>query len=170
MSAPTQAPPNISEPVAAQFLHNLSERQIDHLHYAIPPTNEPERFSQFLEAPRRTPLPAKFIFPALRDPSRLAHKEITIEKDKVESDEKNHGGRSRSSSTNSVTSIDVKKEIQKVKVIVDVLDWRFYSTSACLCLLNLVAAWDATSLAVVLPVRGSFLPRDMPFDLFCKRL
>lgn len=128
------------------FLQSLSAKQLDHLHYAIPSKNEPERFSQFLEEPRRTPVPKRFTFDALNSASRQARKES-------EREEKKDEGRSRSDSTNSVSSnIDLLKEVEKVKIVVDVVDWRFYSTGLCICLLNLVAAWDATSLAIVLPV------------------
>ncbi|KAF2711951.1 MFS general substrate transporter [Pleomassaria siparia CBS 279.74] len=65
--------------------------------------------------------------------------------------------RLRSDAQNSVSSIDILKEVEKVKVVVDVVDWRFYSTGVCICLLNLVAAWDATSLSVVLPIIASDL-------------
>jgi hypothetical protein len=50
---------------AAQFITNLNERQQAHLQYAIPSNSEPERFSQFLEGPRRTPVPDRFTFDAL---------------------------------------------------------------------------------------------------------
>lgn len=34
-------------------------------------------------------------------------------------------------------------------------DWRFYATGVVLCLVNLMAAWDATTLSIALPVGAS---------------
>jgi hypothetical protein len=144
-----------SDPGAAQFLQNLSEQQLRHLAFAVPQKSAPERYSQFLETPRRTPVPKRFTFDALNAESRKAKKEI------VKDDEKKDVGRLRSDSANSVSSIDLLKEVEKVKIAVEVvggMDWRFYATGGCLCLLNLVAAWDATSLAIVLPVSFNSLP------------
>lgn len=104
-----------------------------------------------MEEPRRTPVPKRFTFDALNSASRQARKES-------EKEEKKDAGRARSDSTNSVSSnIDLLKEVEKVKTVVDVVDWRFYSTGLCICLLNLVAAWDATSLAIVLPTIAATL-------------
>jgi hypothetical protein len=149
MSAPPHTELNSSDPGAAQFLQNLSDQQLRHLAFAVPSKNEPERFSQFLETPRRTPVPKRFTFDALNSDSRKAKKQIEKE------EETKDVGRSRSDSANSTSSIDLMKEVEKVKIVAEVVgdvDWRFYATGGSLCLLNLVAAWDATSLAVVLPV------------------
>jgi hypothetical protein len=37
--------------------------------------------------------------------------------------------------------------------------WRFHAAFGCLCIVNLVCALDATSLAVAIPVLKSFCPR-----------
>ncbi|CAI6258973.1 unnamed protein product [Periconia digitata] len=64
-------PPRSPEPAgAAQFINNLNERQQAHLQFAIPATAEPERFSQFLEGPRKTRVPDRFTFDALDSESR----------------------------------------------------------------------------------------------------
>jgi hypothetical protein len=55
---------------AAQFLTNLNDRQKAHLQFAIPTNSEPDRLSQFLEGPRRTPVPKRFTFAALDSEAR----------------------------------------------------------------------------------------------------
>jgi hypothetical protein len=64
---------------AAQFLTNLNDRQKAHLQFAIPTNNEPERLSQFLEGPRRTPVPKRFTFAA---PDAEARKLREMEQDR----------------------------------------------------------------------------------------
>lgn len=51
-------------------------------------------------------------------------------------------------STVSRISGDLLREVEKVASV----DWRFYTTGACLCVVNLVAAWDTTTLPIALPV------------------
>jgi len=55
---------------AAQFIANLSEKQRAHLQFAVPSKGDPERFSHFLEEPRKTPVPDRFTFEALDSEAR----------------------------------------------------------------------------------------------------
>ena len=144
-----------SDPGAAQFLHSLSPRQLQHLKFAVPTKNEPERFSLFLEEPRKTPVPKRFTFDALDAATRKAGKENGKDgKEKLEG--RKSEGRARSGTRSSTPSVDLLKEVERVGSVVSVVDWRFYSTGTCICLLNLLVAWDATSLSIVLPV--CFIP------------
>jgi hypothetical protein len=52
------------------------------------------------------------------------------------------------------TSVMEKEEVPVEVVEVKKRGWRFYGTFACLALLNLVCAIDATILSVALPVRN----------------
>lgn len=187
-------PPNSEGPGAAQFLSNLSEQQLKHLQFAVPTNSGPDRFSQFLETPRQTPVPKRFTFDALdaatrkqREESvgrhgrgtsrsasqsraasksgthaRAASRSVSHARGSSKGNAK-HGrgesgsakgdsrGRSRSATGSSTSSIDLLK-VDKVKEVVEVLDWRFLVTSACVFVLNLVSAWVVTALPIALPV------------------
>ena len=54
---------------AAQFIANLSDQQRAHLQFAVP-KSESDRLSHFLEEPRRTPVPDRFMFEALDSEAR----------------------------------------------------------------------------------------------------
>ncbi|KAF2190863.1 MFS general substrate transporter [Zopfia rhizophila CBS 207.26] len=134
MSRSERSDSDTSQPGAAQFLHGLSPRQLQHLQFSVPIRGTPNRLSQFLEEPRRPPVPNRFTFDAL------------------DSRTKETSGRSRSSTRSSTRSetptADVLlKELPKLKKI----DWKSEATFWCLSLLNLVAAWNATSISVALP-------------------
>jgi hypothetical protein len=164
--------PRSESPGAAQFLSNLTPHQIQHLQLTIPTAHIPTRFSQFLEGPRRTPVPQKFHFDALDAETRKARHVGGRLDDKVE--KKVHGRfgsfRSKKSAEKSTedgerkefggsakSSIDLKEvATEKMREVREVVEWRFYATGICLCLLNLVAALDATALSLALPVSPLF--------------
>lgn len=157
MSRPNRSDSDSSDPGAAQFISNLSPRQLQHLQFAVPKQGEPERFSQFLEEPRQVPVPKRFTFDALDVEARKARKETTKAKEIGKHARKDSAKSRRSETSKSDTSagsssrgsVDVLKEVERVSSVVD---WRFYLTGACICLLNLVAAWDVTTLSTALPV------------------
>ncbi|KAF2470723.1 MFS general substrate transporter [Lindgomyces ingoldianus] len=134
MSRSERSNSDTSDPGAAQFLHGLSPQQLHHLQYSVPSKDAPERFSQFLEEPRRPPVPKRFTFDVL---DLAARQKAT---------------RSVTRSTTPTTEI-LLKEVDRVRKV----DWRFHITLACICMLNLVAAWDATSLSIILPTIASAL-------------
>jgi hypothetical protein len=139
---------------AAQFINNLTPTQLQHLRLTIPAAHVPDRYSQFLEGPRQTPVPHKFIFDALDSESRrLRHQTGRLgERQHVRAQSEVNVGEGKTESARS--SVDLKEiTLEKVKVAVDVVEWRFYLVGCCLCLLNLVAAFDATALSIALPVR-----------------
>lgn len=57
-------------PGAAQFIANLSHQQRAHLQFAVPTQAESDRLSHFLEEPRQTPVPGRFMFEALDSEAR----------------------------------------------------------------------------------------------------
>ena len=65
-------------------------------------------------------------------------------------------GRARAESNASTPSIDLLKPDEKYVEVEDVVDWRYHATGGCVFVLNLIVAWDATSLSSALPV--SYLP------------
>lgn len=159
MSRSNRSDSDISDPGAAQFIANLSPRQLQHLQFSVPKKGQPDRFSQFLEEPRQVPVPKRFTF----DPQELARLKEAKEKRKDEGKGSAQHARSKSEkstkslrtvksvsdvASSSRVSVDLLKEVEKVANV----DWRFYSTGACICLLNLIAAWDATTLSISLPV------------------
>jgi hypothetical protein len=155
LSLPTSTtPPSKSAGAgAAQFIKNLTPTQLQHLQLTIPAAHIPVRFSQFLEGPRSTPVPLKFTFDALDAESRRKRHQVgrlsKPQHGRVSSDVSEKEGKTESARS-SVDFTDVA--IEKVKGVVDVVEWRFYLTGCCLCLLNLVAALDATALSIALPV------------------
>jgi hypothetical protein len=149
-TTPTPNPPGAG---AAQFINNLTPTQLQHLRLTIPAAHIPNRYSQFLEGPRQTPVPHKFIFDALDSESRrLRHQTGRLgEKPNVRADGEVNEKEGKTESARS--SVDLKEiALEKVKVVIDVVEWRFYMVGCCLCLLNLVAAFDATALSIALPV------------------
>lgn len=179
--------PSTPEPTgAAQFITNLSERQRAHLQFAVPSKDAPDRFSHFLEEPRKTPVPNRFTFDALDSDSRKARDSSSTgskassklgcgdttkstkstQHAREDSGSGSDGGTSRSRSrtrsraASSVPSlrpsVDLLKEVEHLKEVVEVVDWRFYATGVCMCLVNLVMAWDATAISIALPVSLGF--------------
>lgn len=146
----TSKPPGAG---AAQFINNLTPTQLQHLRLTIPAAHIPNRYSQFLEGPRQTPVPHKFVFDALDSESRrLRHQTGRL----GETSNLRAGGEviEEGKTESARSSVDLKEiALEKVKVVVDVVEWRFYMIGCCLCLLNLVAAFDATALSIALPVR-----------------
>lgn len=156
---------------AFHFVNNLTPSQRQHLQFTIPAAHIPTRFSQFLEGPRRTPVPQKFHFDALDSEKRRARhaggRLDHIAEEKKEGKVHGRFGSLKSSKTGSKSKIDeekrdygsAKSSIELKEVLIekssegrDAVEWRFYATGICLCLLNLVAAWDATALSLALPV------------------
>jgi hypothetical protein len=146
-----------SSPGAAQFLANLSPQQLQHLQFSVPQKGEPERFSVFLEKPREVPVPKRFTFDLnlLAQVARASEEQEKVEharKESIKSRSSGAGSR-REGSVSRRMSMDLLKEAtaEKMEKVASV-DWQFYATGLCLCLLNLVAAWDATALSLALPV------------------
>jgi hypothetical protein len=177
MSRPNLCPPphattRSQSPGAAQFLSNLTPNQLQHLQLTIPTAHIRTRFSQFLEGPRRTPVPQRFHFEALDAEARKARHaggrldskaekkghgrwgSLKSHKNRPENPslttiKEDCGEQTKESSKSSFESKGVKTKSSEPKAVVE---WRFYATGICLCLLNLVAAWDATALSLALPV------------------
>jgi hypothetical protein len=159
--------PTPSDPGAAQFIANLSPKQLRHLQFSVPPKDQPERFSQFLEGPRQVPVPNRFTFNALdlaarrqerKTPSKKNVKHVRIGSDKSR---KSISSRNRSASTGTSDasstfrgSMDLLKvELHEVKTTVrEFVPWKFWATGVSMAMLNLVVAWDTTKLPVALPV------------------
>jgi hypothetical protein len=146
---------------AAQFVARLNDDQLHHLQFSIPNDREADRLSRFLEEPRRVPVPNRFTFAPLdasnttaqgqhsRSESSKSAKSLGLGKhSRTVSDKSTFSRLGSEGSAASRISGDLLREVEKVVS----LDWRFYTTGACLCLVNLVAAWDATSLPIALPV------------------
>lgn len=101
------------------------------------------------------PVPKRFTFDALNAASRRQK----IEEEKVEGEPaQSERVASVSSSNFSTPSLDFLKDVttERVREVFEVVDWRFYITASCICLLNLVTAWDATALSIALPVCSTF--------------
>ncbi|KAF2866203.1 major facilitator superfamily domain-containing protein [Massariosphaeria phaeospora] len=184
----TSLAPYAEGPGAAQFVSNLSPRQLQHLQFAVPASKDPQRFSQFLEGPRQTPIPNRFTFEAIDATTRKQKAESSGKQgrdragsksaknvqagskasilsggkhgrgDSQSSSDAGQSGRERSATVSSTApSIDLLKEVERVRTAVDIVDWRFYITGACIFLLNLVVAWDITSLPMALPTIATAL-------------
>jgi hypothetical protein len=139
-------------PGAAQFLTNLSPHEIQHLQLAVLKKEETESFSQFLEEPRNVPVPKRFMFnPAelarLKENQKDARKENGTHARKGSVKSRQSGDGSSRSDVHS-PSRGLLVELKRVASA----DWRFYTTGVCLCVMNLVAAWDATAISIALPV------------------
>jgi hypothetical protein len=152
--ASTTPPPKSAGSGAAQFINNLTPTQLQHLQLTIPAAHIPERYSQFLEGPRQTPVPHKFIFDALDSESRRLRHQTGRLSEKQNACEDAGVNEKEGKTVSERSSVDIKEiALEKVKGVVDAVEWRFYMTGCCLCLLNLVAAFDATALSIALPVR-----------------
>lgn len=142
-----------TSPGAAQFLANLSPEQLQHLQFSVPQKEEPERFSAFLEEPRKVPVPKRFTFDLIVL-AELARKNERVYDGKTPGKQSvNSGGTRSGSAASSRMSVDMLKEATVVKIEkVASVDWRSYFTGVCLCVLNLVVAWDASMLSIALSV------------------
>ena len=184
-STPTPEPTG-----AAQFLTNLNDKQKAHLQFAIPANNEPDRLSQYLEGPRRTPVPKRFTFAAIDSEARK-QQEIDNRPKSTKSSFYSHHIRDGSGSSASETGSDesrkatwsraassvgslkrastnLTKEMGNLKgsavnlktTVANAADWSFYATGASLCVVNLIIAWDATAVSIALPVCSSLISYD----------
>jgi hypothetical protein len=153
-------------PASAQLVTNLSTSQLQHLTYSIAPRDTPNRFSKFLEAPRNVPVPKRFTF----DPQalaiareRCAQEQRTLGKNKDRSSKRVGGYRMSRRASVDLFKKEMKdihdRLVEKVPhVEVPVLNvnwewnWRFYTTGACLYAIELILAWDLTTLVLALPV------------------
>ena len=170
MNRPNRTGTDSSDPGAAQFLHGLEHHQIQHLRFSVPLRDAATRFSQFLEGPRTPPIPHRFTFhpqppprPGANSNSRLgfgagrstttpaSNGRSTITPAFTEITERSTAALINTGRSTATLLEKVWKKAPELKTV----DWGYYSTVACLCLLNLMAAWEATTLSVALPVRSS---------------
>ncbi|ORY13563.1 major facilitator superfamily domain-containing protein [Clohesyomyces aquaticus] len=125
----------------AQFLQGLSPAHLKHLQYSVPVREVPDRFSLFLaQEPRKPPVPKRFTFDALDYATREQHKPTKSPT------------KSLTRTTTPTTEI-IQKEFERVRGV----EWKFYLTFLCICILNLMAAWDATSLPIAIPTIATTL-------------
>lgn len=163
-------PPDTSDPGAAQFLHSLAPHQVQHLRFSVPLKNAADRFSQFLEGPRTPPVPKRFIFypteitskqeskPNSKPTPKLNTKLTPTLKSGRSTATLVNSGRSTTTPTKGVrfaatpateiSETTLWNEIPRIWTI----DWNFYLTILCVCLVNLMTAVDATILPVTLSV------------------
>ncbi|KAF2272797.1 MFS general substrate transporter [Westerdykella ornata] len=137
---------------AAQFITNLLPHQLQHLQFSVPEKDEPE---QFLERPRQVPVPKRFTI----DPLDLARlKEGANQHTRKASLISWLSRNGSDDGSGSRISVDWLKEVERAAAEkVNGLDWKFHATGAALFILNLVVAWDATTLPIALPTIATTL-------------